>query len=86
MQRLVSIYLYVVEASTLARRLSAIRQFYRFLLTDGVRADDPTVGIDTPRLGRPLRLRRGETLRTVERTSRDTVLVFDGDGLQPSSR
>jgi integrase/recombinase XerD len=39
---------------TLARRLSAIRQFYRFLLTDGVRADDPTNGLDTPRLGRPL--------------------------------
>jgi integrase/recombinase XerD len=39
---------------TLARRLSALRQFYRFLLTDGVRADDPTSGLDTPRLGRPL--------------------------------
>jgi integrase/recombinase XerD len=39
---------------TLARRLSAIRQFYRFLLTDGVRSDDPTSGLDTPRLGRPL--------------------------------
>ena len=39
---------------TVARRLSAIRQFYRFLLTDGVRGDDPTSGLDTPRLGRPL--------------------------------
>ena len=39
---------------TVARRLSAIRQFYRFLLTDSVRADDPTGGLDTPRLGRPL--------------------------------
>ncbi|HTZ37107.1 MAG TPA: site-specific tyrosine recombinase XerD [Stellaceae bacterium] len=39
---------------TLARRLSAIRQFYRFLLTEGVRADDPTSGLDAPRLGRPL--------------------------------
>ena len=39
---------------SLARRLSAIRQFYRFLLTDGVRGDDPTRGLDTPRLGRPL--------------------------------
>ncbi|HWB52233.1 MAG TPA: site-specific integrase, partial [Stellaceae bacterium] len=39
---------------TVARRLSALRQFYRFLLTDGVRADDPTSGLDTPRLGRPL--------------------------------
>jgi integrase/recombinase XerD len=39
---------------SLARRLSAIRQFYRFLLTDGARSDDPTSGLDTPRLGRPL--------------------------------
>jgi integrase/recombinase XerD len=39
---------------TLARRLSAIRQFYRFLLTDGLRGDDPTSDLDAPRLGRPL--------------------------------
>jgi integrase/recombinase XerD len=39
---------------TLARRLSAMRQFFRFLLVEGIRADDPTAGLDTPRLGRPL--------------------------------
>jgi len=39
---------------TLARRLSAMRQFFRFLVSDGSRADDPTAGLDTPRLGRPL--------------------------------
>lgn len=39
---------------TLARRLSAIRQFYRFLLTDAIRSDDPTSDLDAPRLGRPL--------------------------------
>jgi integrase/recombinase XerD len=39
---------------TLARRLSAMRQFYRFLVSDGARADDPTAGLDAPRLGRPL--------------------------------
>jgi integrase/recombinase XerD len=39
---------------TLARRLSALRQFYRFLVVDGVRRDDPTAGLDAPRLGRPL--------------------------------
>jgi integrase/recombinase XerD len=39
---------------TLARRLSAMRQFYRFLLTEGARADDPTAQLDAPRLGRPL--------------------------------
>lgn len=39
---------------TLARRISAMRQFYKFLLLEGVRPDDPTAELDTPRLGRPL--------------------------------
>jgi integrase/recombinase XerD len=39
---------------TLARRLSAIRQLYKFLVIDGIRKDDPSAGLDTPRLGRPL--------------------------------
>jgi integrase/recombinase XerD len=39
---------------TAARRLSALRQFFRFLLGDGVRADDPTSTIDAPKIGRPL--------------------------------
>jgi integrase/recombinase XerD len=39
---------------TLARRISAMRQFYKFLLLEGVRSDDPTAQLDTPRLGRPL--------------------------------
>ena len=39
---------------TAARRLSAIRQFYRFLVGDGVRPDDPTALIDSPRQGRSL--------------------------------
>jgi integrase/recombinase XerD len=47
---------------TLARRLSATRQFFRFLISDGSRVDDPTVDLDPPRLGRPLPkiLSRGE--------------------------
>jgi integrase/recombinase XerD len=39
---------------SLARRLSAMRQFYKFLAIEGVRQDDPTAEFDTPRLGRPL--------------------------------
>ena len=41
-------------ARTAARRLSSLRQFYRFLIAEGVRADDPTEIIDGPRRGRPL--------------------------------
>ncbi len=37
-----------------ARKLSAIRQFFRFLLSEGMRSDDPTSAIDSPRRGRPL--------------------------------
>lgn len=39
---------------TVARKLSAIRQFHRFLVTEGIRADDPTAVIETPRQGRKL--------------------------------
>ncbi len=39
---------------TTARRLSALRQFYRFLVLDNRRGDDPTQSLDAPRLGRPL--------------------------------
>jgi integrase/recombinase XerD len=31
-----------------------MRQFYKFLLLEGMRQDDPTAELDTPRLGRPL--------------------------------
>jgi integrase/recombinase XerD len=41
-------------ASSAARRLSAIRQLYRFLLAEGYRADDPAAIIEGPRRGRPL--------------------------------
>jgi integrase/recombinase XerD len=39
---------------TMARRLSAIRQFYRFLVSEGLRGDDPSAALDRPRHGRPL--------------------------------
>ena len=43
-----------LSARTAARRLSALRQFHRFLLREGVRADDPTCLLDTPQLPRAL--------------------------------
>ena len=39
---------------TTARRLSCMRQFFRFLYTDGLRQDDPSAGIDGPKPGRSL--------------------------------
>lgn len=43
-----------VAASTQARRLSAIRQFYRFTFAEGLRQDDPTGSIDSPKINKPL--------------------------------
>jgi integrase/recombinase XerD len=43
-----------IKPRTAARRLSALRQFFRFLVLEGVRRDDPTASLDGPRLGRPL--------------------------------
>lgn len=40
--------------TSVARRLSAIRQFFRFLVDERHRDDDPTGVIETPRRGRPL--------------------------------
>ncbi len=37
-----------------ARRLSALRQYYRFLFGEGLRTDDPTSTVDSPRRSRPL--------------------------------
>lgn len=43
-----------VKTSTAARRLSGLRRFYRFLLREGLIAEDPTLRIDSPRLPRRL--------------------------------
>ena len=43
-----------LAARSAARRLSALRQFHQFLYAEGVRGDDPTRLLDSPRLGRPL--------------------------------
>jgi len=43
-----------LSARTASRRLSALRQFHRFLLREGMRVDDPTTLLDAPRLPRTL--------------------------------
>lgn len=40
--------------SSAARKLSAIRQFHRFLHGDGLSPDNPATAIDSPRAARPL--------------------------------
>ena len=43
-----------IAVRTVARRLSALRQFYRFLVSENVRKDDPTSSIDSPKQTRTL--------------------------------
>jgi len=43
-----------LAASSLARRCSALRQFYGFLVDEGLRADDPSPALPKPRTRRPL--------------------------------
>jgi len=42
------------STASVARRLSAIRQLYRFLYAEGNRKDDPAAAIEGPKRGRPL--------------------------------
>jgi integrase/recombinase XerD len=43
-----------LAAATAARRRSAVRQFYRFVLGEAWRRDDPTRRVEAPKTGRPL--------------------------------
>jgi integrase/recombinase XerD len=43
-----------LATSSLARRLSAVRQLYRFLYAEGKRSDDPAAVLEGPKRARPL--------------------------------
>ena len=57
-----------LSPATAARRRSGLRQFYRFVLGEGWRADDPSRRIDAPKRGRPLPrvLTREEVVALIE--------------------
>ncbi|WP_157018523.1 site-specific tyrosine recombinase XerD [Mesorhizobium xinjiangense] len=60
-------------ASTQARKLSALKQFFRFLYVEGRRGDDPTGTADSPRRARPLpkTLSEAETSALLDRAARE---------------
>jgi integrase/recombinase XerD len=67
-----------------ARKLSAIRQFFKFLYAEGLRGDDPTGTLDSPRKGRPLpkTMSEAETGRLLDRAAREASEAGpDGDRL-----
>jgi integrase/recombinase XerD len=62
-----------------ARKLSAIRQLFRFLLREGMRGDDPCSAIDSPRLGRPLpKILSLAEVETLLDTAREASEAADG--------
>ncbi len=70
--------------SSQARKLSAVRQFFKFLYVEGMRTDDPTGIVDTPRKERPLPKTMGEdaVTRLLERAETDRQMAEnDGDRL-----
>ena len=68
------------KASSQARRLSAIRQFYKFLYAEGIRGDDPTGILDAPKKGRPLpkTLSETETSRLLALAEEEAALEGPG--------
>jgi integrase/recombinase XerD len=65
-----------LAASTIARKLAAVRGYHRFLVVEGRSDDDPTLLIDTPRRGRslPKALTVGEVLQLLDAPDRDSPL------------
>lgn len=63
--------------ATAARRRASVRQFYRFVLAEGWRVDDPSRRVDAPRKGRPLP-------RILSRAEVDALIAAAGarDGAQ----
>jgi integrase/recombinase XerD len=76
--------------ATARRRISALRQFFRFLIEEGDRTDDPTARIDAPKRARtlPKILSLDEIVRLIDaaESARDRALIelMYGAGLRVS--
>ncbi len=71
-------------ASSQARRLSALRQFFRFLYSEGIRTDDPTGTLDSPRKGRtlPKILSEEEVSRLLQRAETEAAGATDSGAVR----
>ncbi|MBM3553045.1 MAG: tyrosine recombinase [Alphaproteobacteria bacterium] len=68
-----------LSAATLARRISAIRQFHKFLFVDHHRGDDPAAALDGPR-------RRRSAPGVFSLAEIDRLIAVAGEGLDDESR
>ncbi|MCV3238633.1 site-specific tyrosine recombinase XerD [Mesorhizobium sp. ZC-5] len=68
-------------ATSQARKLSALRQFFKFLYTEGLRTDDPTGTLDSPRKERslPKIMSEAETGRLLDRAAQEAADAALGD-------
>ena len=69
-------------ATSQARKLSALRQFFMFLYAEGLRGDDPTGTLDSPRKDRPLpkTMSEADTGRLLDRAALEAADPSQGDG------
>jgi integrase/recombinase XerD len=67
------------QPASAARRLSAVRQFHRFLYAEGHRGDDPTAVIAGPKRGRPLP-------KVLSIAEVDRLLSAAGEGAEDAER
>ena len=72
------------KASTAARRLSALKQFYRYMYAEGLRADDPCETLRGPKRPKPLP-------KTLDEAGVDALLdaaakALDASDLSPAKR
>lgn len=72
-----------LAASTASRRLSALRQFFGFLFIEGIRTEDPTAVIDSPRRARALP--KVLTEEEVDRLLAAARAIEGADGLRLTS-
>ncbi|NDG84862.1 MAG: tyrosine recombinase [Proteobacteria bacterium] len=67
------------ESTSVARKISALRQFYRFLLREKVIEDDPTLFVATPVHRKRLPKALNESMLTALLRAADEGLPYEGD-------
>jgi integrase/recombinase XerD len=75
-------------ATSQARKLSALRQFFKFLYTEGLRSDDPTGTLDSPKKARslPKIMSEAETGRLLDRAAQEAADAALSDNARLAAR
>jgi integrase/recombinase XerD len=68
-----------LQASSVARKLSAIKQWHSFLVRENERADDPTKTLKAPKFARPLP-------KVLSVTEVENLLMVSAEGIQDPAR